>query len=82
MSLAKRVRHLEERWAYYFAFGTFAFICRYLIFSCFSTRSTFIGTLHVGSGLANAALFALLFPAVCLTYPVLLHLDVNLFCSI
>lgn len=45
-SLAQRVRHLEERWAYYFAFGfPSAVIC-----TC-------------GSGLANAALFALMFPA-------------------
>jgi len=46
MSLAKRVRHLEERWAYYFAFGLpSAALCMW------------------GSGLANAALFGLLFPA-------------------
>lgn len=46
LSLASRVRHLEERWAYYFAFGLpSAAICTW------------------GSGLANAALFALLFPA-------------------
>ncbi|KAG1756470.1 etoposide-induced protein 2.4-domain-containing protein [Suillus paluster] len=45
-SLAQRVRHLEERWAYYFAFGLpSAVIC------------------NCGSGLANAALFALMFPA-------------------
>lgn len=45
-SLAQRVRHLEERWAYYFAFGLpSAVIC------------------NCGSGLANAALFALTFPA-------------------
>jgi etoposide-induced 2.4 mRNA len=45
-SLAQRVRHLEERWAYYFAFGfPSAVIC-----TC-------------GSGLANAAFFALMFPA-------------------
>ncbi|KIJ68946.1 hypothetical protein HYDPIDRAFT_122851 [Hydnomerulius pinastri MD-312] len=46
LSLSGRVRHLEERWAYYFAFGLpSAAICTW------------------GSGLANAALFALLFPA-------------------
>ncbi|KAG6329129.1 hypothetical protein ID866_9960 [Astraeus odoratus] len=46
LSLAGRVRHLEERWPYYFAFGfPSAAICTW------------------GSGLANAALFALLFPA-------------------
>lgn len=46
LSLASRVRHLEERWAYYFAFGfPSAAICTW------------------GSGLANAALFSLLFPA-------------------
>lgn len=45
-SLAHRVRHLEERWAYYFAFGfPSAVVC-----TC-------------GSGLANAAFFALMFPA-------------------
>ncbi|KAI9056880.1 hypothetical protein FKP32DRAFT_1638810 [Trametes sanguinea] len=45
-SLARRVRHLEERWAYYFAFGLpSAAICMW------------------GSSLANAALFALFFPA-------------------
>jgi len=47
LSLTSRVRHLEERWVYYFAFGfPSAAICTW------------------GSGLANAALFALLFPAV------------------
>ncbi|KII89010.1 hypothetical protein PLICRDRAFT_139174 [Plicaturopsis crispa FD-325 SS-3] len=46
MSLSRRVRHLEERWAYYFAFG--------LPSSALCTW---------GSGLANAALFALIFPA-------------------
>ncbi|KAH7922812.1 EI24-domain-containing protein [Leucogyrophana mollusca] len=46
LSLSRRVRHLEERWAYYFAFGLpSAAICTW------------------GSGLANAALFALMFPA-------------------
>ncbi|KIJ16749.1 hypothetical protein PAXINDRAFT_74653 [Paxillus involutus ATCC 200175] len=46
LSLSSRVRHVEERWAYYFAFGLpSAAICTW------------------GSGLANAALFALLFPA-------------------
>ncbi|KZP20764.1 hypothetical protein FIBSPDRAFT_826459 [Athelia psychrophila] len=46
MSLSTRVRHLEERWAYYFAFGLpSAALCMW------------------GSSLANAALFALLFPA-------------------
>ncbi|PCH38477.1 hypothetical protein WOLCODRAFT_136303 [Wolfiporia cocos MD-104 SS10] len=46
LSLARRVRHLEERWAYYFAFGLpTAALCTW------------------GSSLANAALFALVFPA-------------------
>ncbi|KAI0928059.1 hypothetical protein AcW2_004192 [Taiwanofungus camphoratus] len=46
LSLARRVRHLEERWAYYFAFGLPpTAICMW------------------GSSLANAALFALVFPA-------------------
>ncbi|EED81729.1 predicted protein [Postia placenta Mad-698-R] len=45
LSLARRVRHLEERWAYYFAFGLpSAALCMW------------------GSSLANAALFALVFP--------------------
>ncbi|KAI0373323.1 hypothetical protein BV20DRAFT_938379 [Pilatotrama ljubarskyi] len=45
-SLSRRVRHLEERWAYYFAFGLpTAALCMW------------------GSSLANAALFALFFPA-------------------
>lgn len=45
-SLARRLRHLEERWAYYFAFGLpTAALCMW------------------GSTLANAALFALVFPA-------------------
>ncbi|KAI0350077.1 hypothetical protein OH77DRAFT_1525115 [Trametes cingulata] len=45
-SLSRRVRHLEERWAYYFAFGLpTAAVCMW------------------GSSLANAALFALFFPA-------------------
>lgn len=47
LSLSGRVRYLEERWPYFFAFGLpSAAICTW------------------GSGLANAALFALLFPAV------------------
>ncbi|GLB35388.1 putative etoposide-induced protein 2.4 (EI24) [Lyophyllum shimeji] len=46
MSLARRIRHLEERWAYYFAFGLpSAALCTF------------------GTGLANAAIFALVFPA-------------------
>ncbi|KAI9570427.1 etoposide-induced protein 2.4-domain-containing protein [Boletus coccyginus] len=46
LSLSKRVRYLEERWPYFFAFGfPSAALCTW------------------GSGLANAALFALLFPA-------------------
>ncbi|KAE9400777.1 hypothetical protein BT96DRAFT_965188 [Gymnopus androsaceus JB14] len=45
MSLSRRVRHLEERWAYYLAFGLpSAVLCNF------------------GSGLANAAIFALVFP--------------------
>ena len=47
LSLSKRVRYLEERWPYFFAFGfPSAALCTW------------------GSGPANAALFALLFPAV------------------
>ncbi|PBK77973.1 EI24-domain-containing protein [Armillaria solidipes] len=46
MSLSRRIRYLEERWAYYLAFGLpSAGLCTF------------------GSGLANAALFALIFPA-------------------
>ncbi|KAI0069884.1 EI24-domain-containing protein [Panus rudis PR-1116 ss-1] len=46
LSLSRRLRHLEERWAYYFAFGLpTAALCMW------------------GSSLANAALFALVFPA-------------------
>ncbi|KAF8061563.1 etoposide-induced protein 2.4-domain-containing protein [Lyophyllum atratum] len=49
LSLSRRIRHLEERWAYYFAFGLpSAALC-----TC-------------GTGLANAAIFALVFPAVSL----------------
>jgi len=45
LSLARRIRHLEERWAYYFAFGfPLAALCNF------------------GTGLANAAIFALVFP--------------------
>ncbi|KAJ6630655.1 etoposide-induced protein 2.4-domain-containing protein [Mycena sp. CBHHK59/15] len=45
MSLSGRVRHLEERWAYYLAFGfPSAALCTW------------------GSSLANAAIFALVFP--------------------
>ncbi|KAF8162907.1 etoposide-induced protein 2.4-domain-containing protein [Crassisporium funariophilum] len=45
LSLSRRMRHLEERWAYYFAFGLpSAALCTW------------------GTGLANAALFALFFP--------------------
>ncbi|KAH9930913.1 etoposide-induced protein 2.4-domain-containing protein [Fomitopsis serialis] len=47
LSLSRRVRHLEERWAYYWAFGLpSTALCMW------------------GSSLANAALFALVFPAV------------------
>jgi etoposide-induced 2.4 mRNA len=46
MSLSRRVRHLEERWAYYLAFGM---------------PSTLLCTWS--SSLANAAIFALVFPA-------------------
>ncbi|KAK0459556.1 etoposide-induced protein 2.4-domain-containing protein, partial [Desarmillaria tabescens] len=46
MSLSRRIRYLEERWAYFLAFGLpSAGLCTF------------------GSGLANAALFALIFPA-------------------
>ncbi|KAL1668440.1 etoposide-induced protein 2.4-domain-containing protein [Schizophyllum commune] len=45
MGLARRVRYLEERWAYFFAFGLPAS----LICTC-------------GTGLANGAIFALVFP--------------------
>ncbi|KZT26468.1 EI24-domain-containing protein [Neolentinus lepideus HHB14362 ss-1] len=46
LALFRRVRHLEEHWAYYFAFGLpSAALCMW------------------GSGLANAAIFALIFPA-------------------
>ncbi|KAJ4488019.1 etoposide-induced protein 2.4-domain-containing protein [Lentinula aciculospora] len=45
MSLSRRIRYLEERWAYYLAFGLpSAALC------------------NLGSGLANAAIFALVFP--------------------
>lgn len=45
MTLSQRVKHEEERWAYYFAFGfPSAFLCLW------------------GSSLANAAVFALVFP--------------------
>ncbi|KIM49454.1 hypothetical protein M413DRAFT_438637 [Hebeloma cylindrosporum] len=45
LSLTRRIRHLEERWAYYFTFGLpTAVLC-----TC-------------GTGLANAAIFALVFP--------------------
>ena len=29
LSLSRRIRHLEERWAYYFAFGEFGCVARY-----------------------------------------------------
>lgn len=45
MALARRVRYLEERWAYFFAFGLPAS----LLCTC-------------GTGLANGAIFALVFP--------------------
>ncbi|TFK54842.1 hypothetical protein OE88DRAFT_1600146, partial [Heliocybe sulcata] len=46
LALFRRVRHLEEHWAYYFAFGLpSAALCMW------------------GSSLANAAIFALIFPA-------------------
>ncbi|PPQ79848.1 hypothetical protein CVT26_012599, partial [Gymnopilus dilepis] len=46
LSLSSRIRYLEERWAYFFAFGLpSAALCTW------------------GSTLANAALFALIFPA-------------------
>ncbi|KAJ7870243.1 hypothetical protein B0H13DRAFT_2062089, partial [Mycena leptocephala] len=49
LSLSGRVRHLEERWAYYLAFGQISF-CRSCIW---------------GSSFANAAIFAMIFPLVC-----------------
>jgi len=46
LSLSRRIRYLEERWVYYFAFGLpSAVICMW------------------GSALANAALFAFIFPS-------------------
>ncbi|KAJ7582839.1 etoposide-induced protein 2.4-domain-containing protein [Mycena floridula] len=45
MSLSRRIRHLEERWAYYLAFGfPSSVLCNW------------------GSPLANAAIFALVYP--------------------
>jgi len=46
LSLSRRIRYLEERWMYFFAFGLpSALLCMW------------------GSTLANAALFALIFPS-------------------
>lgn len=70
LSLSRRVRHLEERWAYYFAFGTYS-----LMFLAPARDNMIIlvglpsAALCIwGSTLANAALFALLFPSVSVTF--------------
>lgn len=68
LSLSRRIRHLEERWAYYLAFGL-------LFFGSYQgTELTLPAGLYQGlpsaafctwgTGLANAAVFALVFPAV------------------
>jgi etoposide-induced 2.4 mRNA len=65
MSLSRRIRHLEERWAYYLAFGSTSFLFRLLLLTFYfylGLPSTAICTW--GTGLANAAIFALIFPAV------------------
>lgn len=66
MSLSRRIRHLEERWAYYLAFGLPFFLLGLLPLTPFKyiigLPSTAICTW--GTGLANAAIFALIFPAV------------------
>ena len=68
MSLPRRVRHLEERWAYYFAFGgPRRCSCRQCPYSLITVREIGLPSAALcmwGSSLANAALFALIFPAV------------------
>jgi etoposide-induced 2.4 mRNA len=68
MSLARRVRYIEERWAYYFAFGTLPFT---VAANTADDRSGLPSAALCtwGSGLANAALFALMCPAVRATHP-------------
>ena len=65
MSLPRRVRHLEERWAYYFAFGAWLFPLAASAVLTFHELGLPSAALCMwGSSLANAALFALIFPAV------------------
>ena len=77
LSLSKRIRHLEERWAYYFAFGLFIlFSGMNFILDIFLTGLPSTVLCNWGSSLANVAFFALLFPFVriqffhsCISHP-------------
>lgn len=69
MSLTQRIKHLEERWAYYLAFGMLRFIlkCVLLTFSGLPSSALCM----IGSSLANATLFALLLPSVSFIIPLI-----------
>ncbi|KAG7092401.1 hypothetical protein E1B28_008758 [Marasmius oreades] len=65
LSLSSRVRHLEERWAYYLAFGTHSTFRSPKGKSAEASASIGLPTAGLcafGSGLANGAIFALVFP--------------------
>lgn len=58
------MRHIEERWAYYLAFGTFSHLSSY-----YPLKLSFVGMpaaflCNWGNSLTNAAIFALIYPYV------------------
>lgn len=50
MSLSRRVRHLEERWAYYLTFGEIFILPFFLLFALTTTRCTFGVPVHIDTG--------------------------------
>jgi etoposide-induced 2.4 mRNA len=80
MSLAVRVKYLEERWAYFLAFGLLPLMGLYHILDCSDLIFTLLGLPITaicvsGNSLANTAIFALIFPAVRLSIPQILYID-------
>ncbi len=73
-SLSRRIRYLEERWAYFFSFGQYHSSESMGMHSWHTTPSGLPATALCmwGSTLANVALFALFFPAVSI-YPLIPH---------
>jgi hypothetical protein len=69
LSLAARVKYLEERWAYFLGFGMTPKLSQKTILNvCLGLPTTALCVM--GSSLANAAVFALIFPSV---RPLALH---------